>query len=271
MLTLGIDVGSASSKAVILEDGQKIVSQRVIQAGTGSSGPQRVLDAVFGESGLSWEDFDNSVVTGYGRFSIEEVKNQVSEITCHAKGVAFLVPSVRTIIDIGGQDVKAISLDDRGFISKFFMNDKCAAGTGRFLEVMSRVLELELGAMGEIHFQSRHPAQVSSTCTVFAESEIISLLSKGTPKPDIVAGVHYSTAAKAVALANRVGLRDDVVMCGGVASNKGVIDAISKELDRKVIVAPLAQLSGALGAALIATEEVRRRDKAAAAQDHAPA
>ncbi|MDR1242998.1 MAG: acyl-CoA dehydratase activase [Deltaproteobacteria bacterium] len=262
MLTLGIDIGSASSKAVILADGQTIVSQRVIQAGTGSSGPQRVLDAVFKKSGFSWDDFDNSVVTGYGRFSIEEVKNQVSEITCHAKGVAFLVPGVHTIIDIGGQDVKAISLDDRGFISKFFMNDKCAAGTGRFLEVMSRVLELDLSAMGDLHFQSRHPAQVSSTCTVFAESEIISLLSKGTPKEDIVAGVHYSTAVKAVALANRVGLRDEVVMCGGVASNRGVVDAISKSLNRKVSIAPLAQLSGALGAALIAAEEVRRRKDA---------
>jgi predicted CoA-substrate-specific enzyme activase len=259
MMTLGIDIGSASSKAVILQDGQKIVAQRVVQAGTGSSGLRRVLDMVFADSGLSWDDLDNSVVTGYGRFSVEEVKNQVSEITCHAKGAFFLVPTARTIIDIGGQDVKAISLDDRGFIVKFFMNDKCAAGTGRFLEVMARVLELDLGDMGDIHFRSRHPAQVSSTCTVFAESEVISLLAGGTPKEDIVAGVHYSTAAKAAALANRVGVRDDVVMCGGVAANRGVVDAISRALKTNLVVAPSPQLSGALGAALIAAEEVRKR------------
>jgi predicted CoA-substrate-specific enzyme activase len=255
MLTLGVDIGSASSKAVILKDGKEIVTQAVIQAGTGSSGPKRVLDEVFQASKLDWKDLDNSIVTGYGRFSVEEIPNQYSEITCHAKGVGFLMPNAHTIIDIGGQDVKAISLNERGLIERFFMNDKCAAGTGRFLEVMARVLEISLSEMGDIHFTSKNPANVSSTCTVFAESEVISLLSKEVRKEDIVAGVHASVASKAIALVNRVGIKDDVVMCGGVARNAGVVDAISKTLGKEIKIVPNAQLSGALGAALIATEQ----------------
>jgi predicted CoA-substrate-specific enzyme activase len=187
---------------------------------------------------------------------VEQIKQQMSEITCHAKGVVFLMPQARTIIDIGGQDVKAIGLNDKGTISKFYMNDKCAAGTGRFLEVMARVLEVNLADMGDIHFTSKHPAQVSSTCTVFAESEVISLLSKDTPNEDIVAGVHQSVAAKASALAYRAGVCDEVVMCGGVARNLGVVKALSQSLGREVHIVPHPQISGALGAALMAAETI---------------
>lgn len=260
MLTLGVDVGSASSKAVILQNGKNIIAQAAVQAGTGSSGPGRVLEGVFKMSGIGWGDLNASVVTGYGRFSVERIKHQVSEITCHAKGVSFLMPGARTIIDIGGQDVKSISLDSKGAITKFYMNDKCAAGTGRFLEVMARVLELDLADMGEIHFTSQHPAQVSSTCTVFAESEVISLLSKGIAREDIVAGVHYSVAAKACALAQRAGVQDEVVMCGGVAANRGVVDAIEHTLQHKLHIMPNPQLSGALGAALFATETAAKNN-----------
>lgn len=258
MYTLGIDIGSASSKAVILEDGQRIIAASAVQAGTGTSGPGRVLEEVFTLAGLNWDDLDRVIATGYGRFSIQEADRQISEITCHAKGIFFVCPTARTIIDIGGQDAKAISLDEDGSIEKFFMNDKCAAGTGRFLEVMSRVLEVELDEMGAHHFKSENPAHVSSTCTVFAESEVISLLSMGTPKDDIIAGVHQSVASKACALAYRAGVKDDVVMCGGVARNAGVVDAIEKELGRKIIVAPTPQLTGALGAALIAFEDLKK-------------
>jgi predicted CoA-substrate-specific enzyme activase len=215
------------------------------------------MDEIFNLAGFSWETLAASVVTGYGRFSVEQIKDQMSEITCHACGVAFLMPKARTIIDIGGQDVKAIGLNDKGVLTKFYMNDKCAAGTGRFLEVMAKVLETELSAMGDIHFTSKHPAQVSSTCTVFAESEVISLLSKGVPKEDIVAGVHQSVATKACALANRVGVKEDVVICGGVAGNLGVVDAIARMLGHQVHIVPNPQLSGALGAAILAAENVR--------------
>lgn len=261
MYTLGIDIGSASSKAVILKGGKDVVASVAVQAGTGTSGPGRVLEQLFKESGLSWEDISRTIATGYGRFSVKEADRQISEITCHGKGIYFLVPTARTIIDIGGQDVKSISLDDKGNIDKFFMNDKCAAGTGRFLEVMSRVLEVGLDEMGDLHFKSQKPAQVSSTCTVFAESEVISLLSQGKEKNDIIAGVHQSVASKACALAYRAGVKDDVVMCGGVARNAGVVDAIEKELGHKVTVAPNPQLTGALGAALLAHEDLKKNEE----------
>lgn len=262
MLTLGIDIGSASSKAVILKNGTDIVASAVVQAGTGTSGPGRVMQEIFASSGLARKDIAYTVATGYGRFSVEDADRQISEITCHGKGIYFLCPTAGTIIDIGGQDAKAISLGKNGVIDKFFMNDKCAAGTGRFLEVMSRVLEVELGAMGEHHFLAEHPAKVSSTCTVFAESEVISLLSNGINKNDIIAGVHQSVASKACALAYRAGVKDDIIMCGGVARNAGVVDAVSKELGKTVTVAPNPQLTGALGAALMAAEDLKKKESA---------
>lgn len=197
---------------------------------------------------------DFTVATGYGRFSVENADKQISEITCHAKGIYYLIPDARTIIDIGGQDAKAIQLDSKGNIQKFVMNDKCAAGTGRFLDVMARVLEIPLNAMGEVHFKADKWASVSSTCTVFAESEVISQLSKGISKENIIAGVHQSIASKACSLAYRVGVKDVVVMCGGVAQDAGVVDAIEKELQQKITVAPNPQITGALGAALLAYE-----------------
>lgn len=263
MYTMGIDVGSASSKAVILRDGKEVVAGLAVQAGTGSSGPGRVLEEITAVSGLDLKDMDFILATGYGRTALPMANKQMSEITCHAKGVFFQDPSVRTIIDIGGQDVKAIALDDRGGIRQFYMNDKCAAGTGRFLEVMARVLEVPLEEMAEYHFRSKNPAQVSSTCTVFAESEVISLLSRGTAKEDIIAGVHFSVAAKARALAQRVGVRREVVLCGGAAKNGGVADAIEKELGAPLVVAQNPQLTGALGAALLAYEEMMRKERSA--------
>lgn len=263
MYTMGIDVGSASSKAVILQDGKEVVAGLAVQAGTGSSGPGRVLEEITARSGLTLKDMAFILATGYGRTALTMANKQMSEITCHAKGVFFEVPAARTLIDIGGQDVKAIALDDRGAIRQFYMNDKCAAGTGRFLEVMARVLEVPLEKMGEYHFRSKTPAQVSSTCTVFAESEVISLLSRGTAKEDIIAGVHFSVAAKACALAQRVGVRREVVLCGGAAQNSGVADAIEKELGEPLVVARNPQLTGALGAALLAYEEMTRKERSA--------
>lgn len=262
MLTLGIDIGSASSKAVIVKNGTSVVGSAAVQAGTGTSGPGRVLREVFSASGLGRKDIARTVATGYGRFSVEDADRQLSEITCHGKGIFFLCPTAGTILDIGGQDAKAISLGKNGLIDKFFMNDKCAAGTGRFLEVMSRVLEVELGAMGEHHFLARNPAKVSSTCAVFAESEVISLLSTGMNRDDIIAGVHRSVASKACALVYRAGIKGDVLMCGGVARNAGVVDAVSRELGKPVAVAPHPQLTGALGAALLAAEDLKKKGSA---------
>ena len=259
MYTLGIDIGSASSKAVILEDGKETIASAVVQAGTGTSGPSRVLDEIVTSSGFKLSDMTYTVATGYGRFSVEFANRQISEITCHAKGIHYLVPGARTIIDIGGQDAKAILLSERGSILKFVMNDKCAAGTGRFLDVMARVLEIELSDMGKCHFKASEAAPISSTCTVFAESEVISQLSKGVDKNNIIAGVHQSVASKACSLAYRVGVMNDVVMCGGVARNPGVVDAIEKELKQRITVAPNPQMTGALGAAMLAYEDVMKQ------------
>ena len=160
MYTMGVDVGSASSKVVILEDGIRVVTEKVVQLGTGSSGPQRVLEEALEASGLRMEDMARVVATGYGRFSFEGADRQVSEISCHAKGIYHLVPSARTIIDIGGQDAKAIKLDERGGVVQFFMNDKCAAGTGRFIDVMARVLEVTTGEMQDYDAKATEPALV---------------------------------------------------------------------------------------------------------------
>ena len=191
MYTMGIDVGSASSKVVILKDGKDIVAAEVVQVGTGSTGPKKAIEMAFEASGLKQEDIAFTVATGYGRFSLDADK-QFSEISCHAKGIFFLVPTARTIIDIGGQDAKAIRLDNKGGIKQFFMNDKCAAGTGRFIEVMARVLETTLDEMATLDELATETAPISSTCTVFAESDLVHKAQMGHKKEDIVAGLCYS-------------------------------------------------------------------------------
>ena len=259
MYTMGIDIGSASSKVVIMKDGKDVVAAEVVQFGTGSTGPQKALEKAYEVSGLKKEDISYTVATGYGRFTFEEADKQISEISCHAKGIYHLVPTARTIIDIGGQDSKAIRLDDKGGIKQFFMNDKCAAGTGRFLEVMARVLETTLDKMAELDEQATDTAPISSTCTVFAESEVISQLSNGESRNNIIKGVHLSVASRACGLAYRGGLEKDVVMTGGVAQNAGVVRAVASVLKTDVIVAPNPQTTGALGAALFAYEAAQQK------------
>lgn len=259
MYSMGIDVGSASSKVVILKDGKDIMAAEVVQIGTGSSGPKRALSGALEKAGLILSDMTRVIATGYGRFSMEEAHQQFTEIRCQAVGNYFLIPTVRTIIDIGGQDAKAIRVDSKGNVKQFFMNDKCAAGTGRFLDVMSRVLEVDLSQMAEYDERATEPAAVSSTCTVFAESEVISQLSRGVSKENIIAGVHQSIASKVCGLARRGIIEDDVVMCGGVAQNAGVVRAVARELGRNVIVTPYPQVTAALGAAVLAYEEATKQ------------
>ena len=254
MYTIGIDIGSASSKVVILKDGRDIAAYHVVQTGTGSSGPETAMQEALTKADIHLEDAAAIVATGYGRMNSTFTDKQYSEITCHAKGISFLLPNARTVIDIGGQDAKAIRLDEHGIVQQFAMNDKCAAGTGRFLEVMARVMETSLSELQDWDDKARSVAHVSSTCTVFAESEVISLLSAGTPKADIIAGVHKSVASMASSLVYRIGLQEDVVMSGGVAQNHGVVKALEHELKTHVQVAPNPQIVGALGAALYADE-----------------
>jgi len=257
MYALGIDIGSASSKVVIIDDTKTIFAKAVVPGGAGTTGTVRVLDEIFMNSGLRWEDIDRTVATGYGRMGFKQADNQISEITCHALGVHYLLPSVRTIIDIGGQDVKAMSISKEGMVAKFVMNDKCAAGTGRFLEVMSRVLETDVSNLGTLAGQADSIIDISSTCAVFAESEVISRLASGVKPANVAAGIHQSVARRVAGLAIRVGLIPDIVLTGGVAKNQGIVKALNQELRQSIIVSEDCQLTGALGAALIAMRELR--------------
>lgn len=257
MYTMGLDIGSTTSKGVIMKDGEEIVASVLVPVGTGTSGPLKLIKELKEKSNLTEKDIEKTVVTGYGRIQYKDADKQISELSCHAKGVAFLIPGARTIIDIGGQDAKAMKLNDKGKLINFIMNDKCAAGTGRFLDVMAGVLETDVSKLGEISEKSTKEVSISSTCTVFAESEVISHLSANAKKEDIVAGIHTSVVRRVSTLAMRVGIEDQVVMVGGVARNKGIVKAMEKELGHDIKVPELAQLTGALGAAIYAFEETK--------------
>ncbi len=254
--TMGVDVGSTASKAIILRNGKDVVGKSLVDVGTGTSGPERCINMVFEDAGLTREDMSYIMGTGYGRNSLEITDHNMSELSCHAKGAYFLMPTVHTVIDIGGQDVKVIQIDN-GSMVNFQMNDKCAAGTGRFLDVMAKVLEVKVSELGDLGALSRKKVDISSTCTVFAESEVISQLAKGTEKCDIINGVHRSVAARVVGLAHRVGIRDDVMMTGGVAQNRGVVNALEEELGHIVHTFEMTQYVGALGAALFAWQKAQ--------------
>ena len=255
--TMGIDVGSTASKCIILKDGKEIVGKALIPVGAGTSGPERVIKEIVEATGLRVEDMNYILATGYGRNSIAFANQQMSELSCHAKGAYFLFPEVRTVIDIGGQDVKVMQIEN-GAMVNFQMNDKCAAGTGRFLDVMARVLEVKVSDLALLGSHSTKRVAISSSCTVFAESEVISQLAQGTDKCDIINGIHYSVASRVVGLAHRVGIRDMVVMTGGVAQNQGIVKALEEALGHKIHTSPLTQYVGALGAALFAWQKANK-------------
>ena len=257
--TMGIDVGSTASKCVILKDGAEIVAKSLVPVGTGTSGPQRAIEGVLADAKMTREQMDFVLATGYGRNSLDGLADmQMSELSCHARGAAFLFPNVRTVIDIGGQDVKVIEIED-GQMRNFVMNDKCAAGTGRFLDVMARVLEVNTRDLAALGDRSTKEIGISSTCTVFAESEVISQLAMNTDKCDIIDGIHRSVASRVVGLCHRVGVRDEVVMTGGVAQNHGIVKALEKQLGHEIHTSPLTQYNGALGAALFAYQKAEKR------------
>jgi len=252
MITAGIDVGSISAKAALVED-RKILATCVILTGYNAKNAGRqVYEQVLVQAGIDAIRVEKIVATGYGRNSIDFADKAVTEITCHAAGAHYLDSDVRAIIDIGGQDSKAIVLDDHGNVKDFTMNDKCAAGTGRFLEVMARALEVDLDAFGELSISAEKAAPISSLCTVFAESEVISLIAKGEKRKNIIAGIHASIAARVVSMAKRIRVRPPVMMTGGVARNCGVVKSLEEKLDTVIAVSESAQVTGAIGAALIA-------------------
>lgn len=257
--TLGIDVGSTASKCIILKNGSEIVAKSLVDFGAGTTGPKRAIENVLRKAEMEEHDLDYTLATGYGRNTLMGLADkQMSELSCHARGAYFLFPDVHTVIDIGGQDAKVMRID-KGAMVNFQMNDKCAAGTGRFLDVMARVLEVKVDQLGDLSEQSTKRVEISSTCTVFAESEVISQLANASDKRDIIAGIHRSVAHRVSGLARRIGIQDDVVMTGGVAQNRGIVDALSAELGCEIHTSPLTQYNGALGAALFAYQIAKKR------------
>jgi len=254
---MGVDSGSTSTDAVIMDEGKNIVAYCIIPTGArASESAEKAVSAVLDSSGLHKKDIAFTVATGYGRSGIDPGDRTVTEITCHARGAYFLDPHVRTIIDIGGQDSKVIALDENGAVKSFLMNDKCAAGTGRFLETMARVLELDMDTMTANGLEWDEDLTISSICTVFAESEVVSLIAENKNAPDIIHGLNKSVASKTVSLVSRIPLKEKVMITGGVARNPGVVKAIEDQLRISLLVSPRAQICGALGAALTARLQI---------------
>jgi (R)-2-hydroxyacyl-CoA dehydratese activating ATPase len=253
MFTAGCDVGSLSAKALIMNNGHVLASHVIFARPEPRDSAREVMEKTLEEAGLSLEDIAYCVGTGYGRNSIPFANAVESEIICHGKGAQWLMPEVHMVIDIGGQDAKAIRLDDSGNVIRFAYNDRCASGTGRFLEVMSGAMGVNLEDMGEISSKARNPLSISNQCVVFAETEIISLINAGNNLPDIVAGLHKSLAHRVAALARGIELGSEITMTGGVAKNSGMFEALEEALGvklRKTATDP--QIIGALGAAIIA-------------------
>lgn len=253
--TLGIDIGSTTSKCVILQDGKDILGTSIFTGGAGTSSPIKALEMVLRETGITKDELSAIVATGYGRTTFSEAQGQMSELSCHARGVHHVFPFVKTIIDIGGQDAKVINLSDEGKMSNFVMNDKCAAGTGRFLDVMANIFQLTIDQLETEALKAEKAVKISNTCTVFAESEVISQLASGENISNVIAGICESVAGRVAALVRRTSFKEDVCMSGGVAKNGAVRKAMEKELGVSIKYSPMAQYMGALGAAIYAYDK----------------
>ena len=255
MITAGVDIGAATAKTVIISDGE-ILSSAVIPTGASvARAAEGVTKAALDSAGLSLADLRFVISTGYGRNSVAFANRAASEIICHAKGVNSLIPAARTVIDIGGQDSKVIGVREDGTVGDFIMNDKCAAGTGRFLEVMAAVLDLDIEEMGPISLTSEEPCPISSTCTIFAETEMVTLRADGRTREDLVAGIHRAVASRVAVMGRKVGYGEQVVFTGGVAKNVGVKNALEAGIGLAIRVPEEPQIVGALGAALLAGSE----------------
>ena len=257
MYVMGIDSGSTSTNAVIMDQDRKIKAFSVVRTGAKSGvSAERALNDVLEKAGLTREDISWIVSTGYGRVSISFADENVTEISCHGKGAHYFNPKIRTILDIGGQDSKAIRLNENGEVKDFVMNDKCAAGTGRFLEMIARTLEVSLDELGAIALTSQEKIEITSMCSVFAESEVISLIANNKEKADIADGVCYAIANKASGLLRRVGMEPEFMMTGGVAKNPGVVRAVEEKIGSKLYICEEPEIVGAAGAAVYALEKM---------------
>jgi len=254
MITAGIDIGSATTKVVLMKD-ERILSYSIVPTGVnGREAAEKSFKNALVKAGIEMSDVKGVVATGYGRIRAPFTDKRVTEITCHARGVLHELRNAGTVIDIGGQDSKVISIGSSGRVVDFVMNDRCAAGTGRFLEVTAHALGINVSEMGGLALKSSNPLRISSMCTVFAESEVISLLAQGESKEDIIAGLHESISERISSMLNQISIQKEVVLTGGVAKNAGIIKSLERKLKMKIIVPAEPQISGAVGAALIAQE-----------------
>lgn len=251
MLVAGIDVGSLTAKCALMED-EKLIAYSVIKVSPKlEESAETVFEKTLNKAGVGREDVKKIVATGYGRKKVGFADRTVTEISCHARGSIYFIPTARTVIDIGGQDSKVIAIAN-GKVAEFVMNDKCAAGTGRFLEVMASALNLRIEELGEVAERAENMTKISSTCTVFAESEVISHLASGEKVENIVAGIHAAIASRIAAMARRVKIEPDVVLTGGVAKNRAMKKFLEKEIGMEIKIPPEPQIVGAVGAALFA-------------------
>jgi predicted CoA-substrate-specific enzyme activase len=253
----GVDVGSTQTKAVIIDEGRNIVARSLTDTGANVI---RAAEQAFHEAlragDLREEEVEYVVGTGYGRYKVTFGNTQVTEISCHGRGAVHMFPESRTVVDMGGQDTKAISVSPTGEIVDFCMNDKCAAGTGRFLGAASSALDIPLDELGPTALRGEKAVKISTTCTVFAESEVLSWLGKGKKIEDILLGVHQSIAGRSTGLLRRVGINEQVTFTGGVARNVAMVDTLNRSLGLTVNVSEDSHYMGALGAALFALDHI---------------
>ncbi len=257
MYFAGVDVGSTMTKVVIIDDSESILTMVIGPTGAEHRRlANQVMHKALSQACLSFDQIDFVVATGYGRINVPFADRQITEISCHAKGAKTLIPLARTIIDIGGQDCKGIKLTPEGKVTSFVMNDKCAAGTGRFLEVIAQALGVRLEEMGVLSLKAKDKVKISNTCTVFAEQEVVSHLAEGVPVQNIIAGLHEAIASRIVNMVIGLGVEREVVATGGGAKNIGLIKALEEKLEKPLIVPPEPLLTGAFGAALLGKELV---------------
>jgi len=256
-LSAGLDVGSLSTEVVIFGP-QGLMGYSIVPTGSNiQRAIQSGLEVALKHAAVNRSDLATILATGYGRFNLPFPARQVTEITCHGRGATHLFPRTRTVIDLGGQDSKVIVLDERGRVTDFVMNDKCAAGTGRFLEVMAGALETRLEEMGSLSLQARERVSISSMCTVFAESEVVSLIAQGVSREDIAGGLHDSIASRIYRMARRLPIEEEITFTGGVAKNVGMIQALRSRFKAPINLPDEPQIVGALGAALIARNSLQ--------------
>jgi predicted CoA-substrate-specific enzyme activase len=252
----GIDVGSVSVKAVVIDDGE-VKAYHLTPAGANYRvAAQKAMEEALAKAGLSLKDMANIVATGYGASNVEFASQQVTDISCCARGISHVFPAVRTVIDVGGQASKVIRVNAEGKATNFVISERCAAGSGRFLQIIANVLRIDLDSVGPLSLQSNNPVTYTTGCAVFGESEAVSRVAEGTSKEDILAGVHNSIAAKISNLIDRVGMEKECALTGGGALDVGLIQRVEEKLGIHLLVPPRPQITAALGAALVAEERM---------------